>query len=104
MRKDAWLINTSRGSIVDEAALFDAVAQEQLGGAALDVFQEEPYRPLEAQKDLRALSRVLLTPHAGSSTREACARDARRALHNIELARNGDYEAMDLVYATKTAE
>ena len=104
MRKDAWLVNTSRGSIIDEGALFDALSQEQLAGAALDVFQVEPYLPQDTHKDLRSLSRVLLSPHVGSSTREACARVARRALRNIELARKGDYEAMDLVSATRAEQ
>jgi phosphoglycerate dehydrogenase-like enzyme len=92
-----WLINTARGAVVDEAALFDALAGGRLAGAALDVFEHEPYRPLAAGKDLRTLSNVIMTPHIGSSTHEACDRMARRALANIRLAEAGRFGEMDLL-------
>jgi len=56
----AWLINTARGSLVDEAALYDTLAAGRLAGAALDVFESEPYRPQDPQKDLRRLANVIL--------------------------------------------
>ncbi|MDW8309753.1 MAG: NAD(P)-dependent oxidoreductase [Verrucomicrobiales bacterium] len=93
----AWLINTARGALVDEAALHDALTSGQLAGAALDVFEREPYEPVAADKDLRALPNVILTPHVGSSTREACERMARRALQNIRLAEAGRFGEMDLL-------
>jgi len=93
----AWLINTARGSLVDESALYDAVAAGRLGGAALDVFEHEPYRPVAPDKDLCALGNVILTPHVGSSTREACDRMAGRTLHNIRLAHEKRYDEMDLL-------
>lgn len=62
MRTDALLINTSRGPIVDEAALLTALAERSIGGAALDVFDVEP---LPADHPLRGLDNVLLTPHLG---------------------------------------
>jgi phosphoglycerate dehydrogenase-like enzyme len=92
-----WLLNTARGAVVDEAALFDALAGGRLTGAALDVFEREPYVPVEAGKDLRTLANVVMTPHISSSTRESCDRMASRALRNLQLAEAGKYEEMDLL-------
>lgn len=58
------LVNVARGSVVDEAALIDALEQGVIGGAALDVFENEPQVP----ERLRALPQVVLTPHIGSAT------------------------------------
>jgi len=93
----AWLINTARGAVLDEAALFDALSQGRLAGAALDVFEAEPYKPVAPDKDLRKLDNVLMTPHVGSSTREACNRMAERALKNIRLAEAGRFGEMDVL-------
>ena len=93
----AWLINTARGSVVDEAALFAALSERRLGGAALDVFAREPYVPVEGSGDLRALANVILTPHVGSNTVEANRRMAERALQNIVLAEAGAFARMDLI-------
>jgi phosphoglycerate dehydrogenase-like enzyme len=93
----AWLINTARGMVVDETALYDALAAGRLGGAALDVFENEPYVPVSPDRDLRRLPGVIMTPHIGSSTHEACVRMAERALANVAAGQRGDYTAMDLV-------
>lgn len=93
----AWLINTARGSVVDEAALFDAVGGERLAGAALDVFDREPYVPIDPSRDLRTLPNVILVPHVGSHTREANRGMAERALQNVMLAEARDYGRMDVV-------
>ncbi len=65
MKKGAYLINTSRGELIDESALAEAVRQEQLAGAALDVFTQEPP---EAGHPLLSLPQVLVTPHSASHT------------------------------------
>jgi phosphoglycerate dehydrogenase-like enzyme len=93
----AWLINTARGSVVDENALYDVLSGGQLGGAALDVFQVEPYAPVDPARDLRTLPNAILTPHVGSSTADANRRMAEAALRNIALAIAGDFAAMNLL-------
>ena len=92
-----WLINTARGSLVDETALFAALVERRLGGAALDVFAREPYTPAEPAADLRSLPNVIMTPHVGSNTVDANRRMAQRALHNIALAESGAFDRMDLL-------
>jgi phosphoglycerate dehydrogenase-like enzyme len=96
----AWLINTARGAVVDEAALYDALRDGRFGGAALDVFEHEPYQPVDPDKDLRTLPNVIMTPHIGSSTTAACDRMAERALHNIHLAEAGRFDEMNLLNRT----
>jgi phosphoglycerate dehydrogenase-like enzyme len=97
MLPTAWLINTARGAIVDEQALYDALSEGRIAGAALDVFEREPYQPTHLDKDLRTLPNVIMTPHVASATRDACARMAARALQNILLAERGAHHEMDLV-------
>jgi phosphoglycerate dehydrogenase-like enzyme len=68
MKPDAYLINTSRGPIVDEDALVDVLRAGRIGGAALDVYEREPLPPDDR---LRRVPNLLLTPHIGFVTREA---------------------------------
>ena len=66
MRKGSWLVNAARGGLVDENALAEAIREQHLVGAALDVFVSEPY-----SGPLRDLPQVVLSPHAASYAREA---------------------------------
>jgi glyoxylate reductase len=67
MRPGAVLVNTSRGAVVDEGALVEALVEGRIAGAALDVYEREP----EVPEALLALENVVLTPHVGSATVEA---------------------------------
>jgi len=67
MKKTAKIINTSRGGVVDEDALYEAIKNGNLGGAALDVFEKEP----AIGNKLAELDNVILTPHIGAQTKEA---------------------------------
>lgn len=67
MKSTAKIINTSRGGVVDEDALYDALKDGTLGGAALDVFEKEP----ATGSRLAELDNVILTPHIGAQTKEA---------------------------------
>jgi D-3-phosphoglycerate dehydrogenase len=79
MRPEALLVNTSRGGLVDEAALVDALAAGHLRGAALDVFADEPTVPA----DLRGLANVVLTPHVGGLSERSIARMTRDATDSV---------------------
>ena len=67
MKRTAYLVNTARGPIVDEAALIDALRQGAIAGAALDVYDREPLPP---DHPLRALDNTVLTPHLGYVSEE----------------------------------
>jgi len=67
MKRSAYIINTSRGGIIDERALYEALRDNRIAGAALDVFEEEPPKNLELVK----LPNVICTPHIGAQTLEA---------------------------------
>jgi D-3-phosphoglycerate dehydrogenase / 2-oxoglutarate reductase len=72
MRKGAYLLNASRGTVVDIAALAEAIKGAHLAGAAIDVFPEEPETNSDGfETPLRGLPNVVLTPHIGGSTAEA---------------------------------
>jgi hydroxypyruvate reductase len=78
--KDGYLINVARGSVVDEAALIEALQNGTIAGAGLDVFENEPNVPAA----LIALDNVVLTPHVGSATWQTRQAMSDRAFGNLE--------------------
>jgi len=86
MKPSAILINTSRGEVLDERALEDALAEGRIRGAGLDVFRNETMnsdRPGPSER-LRSFSNVVLTPHIGTAARETREEMAHRTVDNIE--------------------
>ncbi|MCC7010166.1 MAG: NAD(P)-binding domain-containing protein [Acidobacteria bacterium] len=97
LQPHAWLVNVARGSVVDEAALYDALSSGRLAGAALDVFAREPYVPADPSRDLRTLPNVVLVPHIGSNTAAANQRMSERAIRNVLLGESREFGEMDLL-------
>jgi glyoxylate reductase len=85
MKRSAYLINTSRGPVVDEAALAWALKERLLAGAALDVYEKEP----EIHAGLMSLENVLLIPHLASATTETRTAMADLAVSNAIAVLNG---------------
>jgi phosphoglycerate dehydrogenase-like enzyme len=87
MRPDAYLVNTSRGPIVDEAALLEALAAGTIAGAALDVYDREP---LPRDHPLRRAPRTLLTPHIGYVATDNYRLYYEQAVEDIEAWLRGE--------------
>jgi glyoxylate reductase len=85
MKDDAYLINTSRGPLVDEEALCDALERGTIRGAGLDVYEHEP----RVNPRLPTMKNVVLLPHIGSATEEARNAMARIAATNVLLFLGG---------------
>jgi phosphoglycerate dehydrogenase-like enzyme len=80
MKPDAYLINVSRGPLVDEAALAEALRRRRIGGAALDVFSDEPLPP---ESPLWELDNVLITPHSAAMTEKLWERHLAQVTENL---------------------
>jgi phosphoglycerate dehydrogenase-like enzyme len=87
MKPSAILINTARGPVVDQSALIEALDQNRLAGAGLDVFDVEP--PLPAKHPILTAPKTVLLPHVGFETVEAMSAKADIALHHLEDFLNG---------------
>jgi lactate dehydrogenase-like 2-hydroxyacid dehydrogenase len=77
---EGYVVNIARGLVIDEEALCAALEQKRIGGAALDVFAEEPHVP----ERLRKLDNVVLTPHVAASSQDAKKAQLRTLLGNLE--------------------
>jgi glyoxylate reductase len=85
MKRTAYLINTARGPVVDEAALAWGLQQRLIAGAALDVYEKEP----EVHPELLRLENVMLIPHIASATTETRTAMADLAVSNALAVLNG---------------
>ncbi|MEK7188419.1 MAG: NAD(P)-dependent oxidoreductase, partial [Patescibacteria group bacterium] len=85
MKKGSYLINTSRGQVVDEHALVRFLRDGSLGGAALDVFEDEP----NINPELIGMQNVVLTPHIASATLEARDEMGKLAVREIRESLSG---------------
>ena len=83
MKPDAIIINTSRGEIIEEDALYNLLKQKKILGAGLDVFREEPYKG-----PLTKLDNVVLTPHIGSYAKEIRIQMEIEAAENLIMGLN----------------
>ncbi|MGQ9679824.1 MAG: hydroxyacid dehydrogenase [Candidatus Bathyarchaeia archaeon] len=90
MKKGAYIVNVSRGKIVNEKALIEALNEGRIAGAALDVFEKEP---IESSNPLMHMDNVILTPHIGASSREAMERMAIQVSEGVmKILRGGIIE------------
>ena len=87
MKPTALLINTSRGPVVDEAALSDALKAGRIAGAALDVFEQEPVDPGNA---LLKMNNVVVSPHSAGTTWNTWYRRAEFAYANMKRVWQGE--------------
>ncbi len=101
MKKTAFIVNTSRGPVIDQAALYDALKAGTIAGAGLDVFEIEP---LPADDPIRELDNVVITPHLAWYSEESHKRvrlDISHAVHDVLLGKRPEFVANPEVYAAK---
>ena len=87
MKNDAILINTGRGGLVDEKALIEALENGEIGGAALDVLEEEPVKP---NNPLLSMSNVVLSPHVAWNSYEGVDDLHKEVTDNVMRFINGE--------------
>lgn len=92
MKKDAYLINTARGAILDQKALIKVLKSGHLAGVALDVFENEPHAGKLSGEllDLVKCHNVIATPHMGFNTQEASYRLGEELIANIQAIMSGN--------------
>lgn len=100
MKPSAFLINTSRGPIIDQNALLEALETKRIAGAGLDVFEEEP---LDAENKLLSMDNVICTPHCAWYSEEAISVLQRKAAEEVVnvLAGNQPFHAVNFAQVTK---
>ena len=86
MKRTAFVVNTARGGIIDEAALYEALRDHAIGGAGIDAFDQEPAAP---DNPLFELDNAIFTPHVAGLTNEAVYRMNVRAAQNVVDACDG---------------
>jgi len=87
MKKEAYIINTARGGLIDEKALIAALRNKVIAGAALDVFENEPPPP---NYELLKMDNVIVTPHSAAHTRESVSRMTEMVTVDIEAVLRGE--------------
>lgn len=97
MKEDAFLVNVSRGGVVDEQALIEALRENHIAGAGLDVFT---YEPLPSESPLCSLDNVILTPHIGGGTGTSRALELGEALDEIVRVLSGERPHINLSQPT----
>lgn len=98
MKPSAILINTSRGKIVNEDALIDALRKKTIAGVALDVFEKEP---LQIDSPLLKLDNLVLTPHIAYLSRETIEQCAKICIENVEMFLKGKPQNVTNLHVTK---
>lgn len=92
MKPGSIIVNTARGGLIEEAALVNALANNEIGGAGLDVFSQEP---VPSHSKLLGLENVVLTPHIGGVTYDSFRMMMQEAMNNIFMFENGRFSQIE---------
>lgn len=94
LKNGAYIVNTARGAIIDDSALYAALSNGRISAAGLDVFHKEPYEPTEPAFDFRTLPNVVLTPHLGGDTVESNQNIVHLIMENITNYQEQTYDKL----------